>query len=152
MFFKYVFLWLIHIWNIWICQLPQITNANPISWTQFAEPFIPYIIICFLKRHIFKLILLLHKLSKVLQKQFLVSVLLAKDFTSILNFHRLIQIISNFSGQNTQNMFNFLNVVVVVGFANLLLSIVGGTETFTQINFGQSFRVVQSKKKEILHG
>jgi hypothetical protein len=49
-------------------------------------------------------------------------------------------------------MFNFLNVVVVVGFANLLLSIVGGTETFTQINFGQTFRVVQSKTKEILHG
>lgn len=113
MFFKYVFLWLILICHIWICQLPQITNTYPIGVIQFAEPFILYIIIYFLKRHIFKLILLLHKLSKVFQKHFRVSILLTKHFTGILNFHRLIQIISNFSGQNTQNMFNFLNVVVV---------------------------------------
>lgn len=141
MFFKYVFLWLILIWHIWICQLPQITNANPISWTQFAEPFILYINIYFLKRHIFKLILLLHKLSKVFQKQFRVFILLTKDFTSILNFHRLIQIISNFSGQNTQNMFNFLYIVVVVG-SKVILRLLRLTKTFTQINFWQSFCMI----------
>ena len=139
MFFKYVFLWLILICHIWICQLPQITNTNATFRIQLFKPVMFYIIICFFKRHIFKLILLLHKPNKVFQKHFRVSILLTNHFTSILYIPGLIQIIGNFSGQNAHYMFNFLYSVVVVG-SKVILRLL--RKTFTQINFWQSFCMI----------